>query len=76
MVAVEKYADHPATRGLAMSFFPGARPLVAVAAPDVQTRVLFASSASATVAEGSGKSSSRQEGDCRNQGRCWHKEGR
>jgi hypothetical protein len=60
MVAVEKYADHPATRGLAMSFFPGARPLEAVAVSDIQTRVLFASSASATVA--SGKSSARAGG--------------
>ena len=57
MVAVEKYADHPATRGLAMSFFPGARPLEPVASPGIQTRVLFASSASATVATGGGKSS-------------------
>ncbi len=56
MVAVQKYANHPATLGLAMSFFPGARPLEAVAAPGVQSRVLFASSASATVAAGSGKS--------------------
>ena len=57
MVAVQKYADHPATLGLAMSFFPGARPLEPVAIPDVQSRILFASSASATVAAGSGKSS-------------------
>jgi hypothetical protein len=56
MVAVEKYANHPATLGLAMSFFPGARPLEPVAAPGVQSRVLVASSASATVATGSGKS--------------------
>ena len=49
MVAVEKYAEHPVTRGLAMSFFPGVRPLQVVNAPGVQSRVLFASSASATV---------------------------
>jgi ABC-type uncharacterized transport system len=57
MVAVEKYANHPATLGLAMSFFPGARPLEPVAAPGVQSRVLVASSPSATVAARSGKSS-------------------
>ena len=57
MVAVEKYAKHPVTIGLAMSFFPGARPLEPVAATGVQSRVLFSSSASATVAPGSGKSS-------------------
>jgi ABC-type uncharacterized transport system involved in gliding motility auxiliary subunit len=57
MVAVEKYANHPATVGLAMSFFPGARPLEPVAAAGVNSRVLFASSASATVASGSGKGS-------------------
>lgn len=56
MVAVEKYADHPATRGLAMSFLPGVRPLERVAAPGVQSRVLLASSASATVAARGGKS--------------------
>jgi hypothetical protein len=56
MVAVEKYANHPATLGLAMSFFPGARPLERVAVSGVQSRVLVASSASATVAAGSGKS--------------------
>jgi ABC-type uncharacterized transport system involved in gliding motility auxiliary subunit len=58
MVAVEKYADHPATLGLAMSFFPGARPLEPVAAAGVRSRVLIASSASATVAAASGKSGS------------------
>ena len=56
MVAVEKYAKHPATLGLAMSFFPGIRPLEAVAAAGVETSVLFASSASATVAAANGKS--------------------
>lgn len=49
MVAVEKYAAHPATLGLALSFFPGARPLQALAAPGVKTSVLFASSAQATL---------------------------
>ena len=58
MVAVEKYADHPATRGLAMSFLPGARPLEVLTAPGVQSRVLLASSASATVTARGGKSRS------------------
>ncbi|MEK8051353.1 GldG family protein [Ideonella sp. DXS22W] len=49
MVAVEKYAAHPASVGLALSFFPGARPLQAVAAPGVKTTVLFSTSAQATV---------------------------
>ncbi len=49
MVAVEKYAQHPALQGLALSFFPGARPLQALAAPGVTTSVLFASSAQATL---------------------------
>jgi hypothetical protein len=49
MVAIEKYAPHPATLGLALAFFPGARPLETVAASGVRTTVLFASSASSTV---------------------------
>lgn len=49
MVAVEKYAPHPATAGLALSFFPGARPLQPVPAPGVRTTVLFGTSAQATV---------------------------
>jgi hypothetical protein len=49
MVAVERYAAHPATRGLALSFFPGTRPLQALAAPGVTTGVLFASSAQSTL---------------------------
>jgi ABC-type uncharacterized transport system len=49
MVAVERYAAHPATTGLALSFFPGARPLSVAPVPNVQTTVLFASSEAATV---------------------------
>ncbi|MBT9508188.1 Gldg family protein [Rhodoferax sp.] len=49
MVAVEKYASHPSTGGLALSFFPGVRPLQAVAAEGVKSSVLFASSAQATL---------------------------
>jgi ABC-type uncharacterized transport system len=64
MVAVEKYANHPATLGLAMSFYPGVRPLEVVAAAGVKTQVLFASSANATVATGAGKNSSgKSSGD-------------
>lgn len=49
MVAVEKYGAHPATIGLALSFFPGARPLQAVAVQGVKTTVLAASSAESTI---------------------------
>lgn len=49
MVAVEKYAQHPATIGLALSFFPGARPLEAAAAPGLRVQPLFTTSASARV---------------------------
>ena len=64
MVAIEKYANHPATLGLAMSFFPGARPLEPVAAAGVQSRVLFASSANASVSTGAGKGGSgKSSGD-------------
>ncbi|MFO1326596.1 MAG: Gldg family protein [Rubrivivax sp.] len=54
MVAVERYAAHPATLGLALSFFPGARPLRALPAPGVRTTVLFATSDSATLAARAG----------------------
>lgn len=33
MVAVSRYRDHPITRGLALTFFPGARPIVLGAPP-------------------------------------------
>ena len=49
MLAVDKYPAHPATAGLALSFFPGARPVQAVAAEGVTTRVLLATSATAYV---------------------------
>jgi hypothetical protein len=44
MIAVTRYARHPAMAGLALSFFPGARPLAVVPAEAVSTSVLFASS--------------------------------
>jgi hypothetical protein len=43
MIAVSKYALHPITRGLALSIYPGARPVDIVAAPDATATVLFAS---------------------------------
>jgi hypothetical protein len=49
MIAVTHYAEHPVTRGLALSFYPGARPLEAVAIPGVTTVTLMASSASSYV---------------------------
>ena len=49
MVAVTRYANHPAALGLALSFFPGIRPLQEVAAPGVQSTVLFSSSAESRV---------------------------
>lgn len=44
MVAVTRYFPHAITRGLALSFYPGARPLETRAAADVTTSPLFASS--------------------------------
>lgn len=49
MVAITAYAQHPATLGLALSFFPGVRPIESVAAPGVTATTLFSSSASSTV---------------------------
>lgn len=49
MVAVTEYAGHPAALGLALSFFPGARPLEALAAPGVKSTALFSSSAQSRV---------------------------
>lgn len=49
MVAVTKYGTHPMTRGLALAFFPGARPLELSAAPGVTTTPLFSSSAESYV---------------------------
>src|SRR5207237_9855689 len=40
MIAVSRYARHPATRGLALSFYPGARPLEVLPAPGVQVAAL------------------------------------
>jgi ABC-type uncharacterized transport system involved in gliding motility auxiliary subunit len=45
MIAVTKYARHPITQGLALSIYPGARPLARIATGGVKTTVLFTSSA-------------------------------
>jgi hypothetical protein len=44
MVAVAKYAKHPITRGLALTFYPGVRPLEVLPAPGVTVVPLFSSS--------------------------------
>jgi hypothetical protein len=44
MIAVSRYGIHPVTRGLSLSFYPGARPLETVAAPDVRVVPLAVSS--------------------------------
>ena len=45
MVAVTRYASHAVTRGLSLSFYPGARPLETTTASGVTVTPLFASSA-------------------------------
>jgi hypothetical protein len=49
MIAVARYGPHPATRGLALSFYPGARPLEVLPTPGVQVTPLAASSADSYV---------------------------
>jgi hypothetical protein len=49
MVAVTRYATHAITRGLALSFYPGVRPLAALPAPDIIVTPLFLSSAESYV---------------------------
>jgi hypothetical protein len=44
MIAVSKYARHPITRGLALSIYPGARPVDTIPAADATVTVLFSSS--------------------------------
>jgi hypothetical protein len=44
MLAVTKYARHPVTRGLALSIYPGARPIASSSVEGVETTVLFSSS--------------------------------
>lgn len=49
MVAVEKYPAHPSTLGLALTVFPGARPLSPIEVARVKSAVLFSSSPQSTV---------------------------
>ncbi|MBV8778012.1 MAG: GldG family protein [Alphaproteobacteria bacterium] len=45
MIAVTKYSRHPITRGLALSIYPGARPVETGAAAHAAATVLFSTSA-------------------------------
>jgi hypothetical protein len=47
MLAVTKYPQHSITRGLALSIYPGARPVASLTATRVTATVLFASSTEA-----------------------------
>jgi hypothetical protein len=49
MVAITRYATHPVTRGLALTFYPGARPLEPLPAPGIAVTPLFASSGESAV---------------------------
>jgi hypothetical protein len=49
MIAVARYGPHPATRRLALSFYPGARPLEVLPAAGVQVTPLASSSADSYV---------------------------
>jgi hypothetical protein len=49
MIAVSRYGPHPVTRGLSLSFYPGARPLEAAPVPDVRVVPLAVSSAESYV---------------------------
>ena len=44
MVAVTRYASHPVSRGLALTFYPGIRPLEALPASGITVSPLFSSS--------------------------------
>ena len=43
MVAIARYTRHPVTDRLALSFFPGVRPVVPLLSPDVRAVALFSS---------------------------------
>jgi ABC-type uncharacterized transport system involved in gliding motility auxiliary subunit len=45
MIAVAKYTRHPVTRNLALSIYPGARPVETIPAADATATVLFSTSA-------------------------------
>ena len=55
MVAVARYAVHPITRGLALSFYPGARPLMLEPVPGVTVTALVSSSAESYVVPPAGR---------------------
>jgi len=63
MVAVTRYAPHPVTRGLSLTFYPGARPLELVPAPTITVSPLFSSSAASYVrpARGGTKSATARD---------------
>jgi hypothetical protein len=49
MIAVSRYGAHPVTRGLSLSFYPGARPLETASAADVRVVPLAVSSSESYV---------------------------
>ena len=49
MVAITRYAPHPVTRGLALTFYPGVRPLEVLPVPGITVSPLFTSSAESYV---------------------------
>jgi ABC-type uncharacterized transport system involved in gliding motility auxiliary subunit len=54
MIAITAYGGHPATGGLALTFFPGVRPLETTPAPGVTSVTLFSSSPESYVSAGPG----------------------
>ncbi|HET7876033.1 MAG TPA: GldG family protein [Methylomirabilota bacterium] len=62
MIAVTRYGKHVATQGLALSFFPGVRPVEVVPALRVTTTPLFSSSTESYVRPVRGASTARVEG--------------
>ncbi|MDR3467571.1 MAG: Gldg family protein [Xanthobacteraceae bacterium] len=69
MIAVSKYAPHPITQGLAMSIYPGARPVAAVqpagGGGPVDAKVLFASTDSSYIVTEKGASKGDGEGEAK-----------
>lgn len=69
MIAVSKYASHPVTRGLAMSIYPGVRPVAAIeptaAGKAVNTKVLFTSTDSSYVVAEKGVSKGDGENEAK-----------
>jgi hypothetical protein len=65
MVAVTRYASHPITRGLALTFYPGARPLEALPLPGVTVSPLFSSSAESYVRPARGAAKPKPAGEKR-----------